>query len=159
MKKINFNEEKICKCIASLGGIGKLPASGTWGSLVALPFAWILVGTPGLHALALIAFIIGVITITPLIKNQPEKDPSYVIIDEFMGQLIVFSLIQRAYMTPILLVFGFLFFRLFDILKPWPASFFDKKVHNGWGVMLDDFVAAIYGILALDFLEIISYYL
>ncbi|MBR6231772.1 MAG: phosphatidylglycerophosphatase A [Alphaproteobacteria bacterium] len=159
MKKITFNEEKICKLITSLGGIGKLPASGTWGSLVALPFAWWFVGTPALHALALIAFIIGVITISPLIKNKPETDPSYVIIDEFMGQLVVFSLISRMYMTPILLIFGFLFFRLFDILKPWPASFFDKKVHNAWGVMLDDFVAAIYGFLALDFLELISYYL
>ena len=159
MKKITFNEEKICKCITSLGGIGKLPASGTWGSLAALPFAWWLVGTLALHALALIAFIIGVITITPLIKNQPEKDPSYVIIDEFMGQLVVFFLISREYMTPILLVFGFLFFRLFDILKPWPASFFDRKVHNGWGVMLDDLAAAVYSFLALDFLELLSYYL
>ena len=154
MKKNN-----ICRFITSLAGIGQLPASGTWGSLVALPFAWVTVGTPYLFLFILVSFFVGAATIGPLIKNQSQKDPSYVIIDEFMGQLVVFSLFSKEHFTPILLIFGFLFFRLFDILKPWPASFFDRKVHNGWGVMLDDFVAGLYGILALDFLKLISYYL
>ena len=159
MTKMKFNEEKISKCIASLGGIGKLPASGTWGSVVALPFAWFLAGTWGLLFLVAASFILGVLTIRPLIDGKEEKDPSFVIIDEFMGQLVVFSFIPSERITPILLIFGFLFFRLFDILKPWPASFFDRKVHNNWGVMLDDLAAGIYGFLALAFLELLSYYL
>ena len=148
---------KIYKMVASLGPIGHLSASGTWGSLVALPFAWILAGSIGLPALAILAFIVGGIIISPLIQGETQKDPSFVIIDEFMGQLLVFSFISKECMSPVILVFGFLFFRLFDILKPWPASFFDKKIHTSWGVMLDDLVAAIYAMILLAFLIIISY--
>ena len=148
---------KICKAISSLGPIGFLPASGTWGSLIALPFAWVLSGTPWLFVLALFSFFIGVLTIRPLITGNEEKDPSFVIIDEFMGQLVTFSILGKGYMTPVLLIFGFLFFRLFDILKPWPASFFDKKVHSAFGVMMDDLVAALYATISLAFMLILSY--
>ena len=150
---------KTCKNIASLGPIGFLPASGTWGSLVALPVAWWLLGTPYLTFLIVLSFIVGVFTIHPLIEGEKQKDPSFVIIDEFMGQLLVFSLFSQDFKEPILFIFGFLFFRLFDILKPWPASFFDRKVHSSFGVMMDDFVAGLYAIFCLAFLEIISYYL
>ena len=150
---------KICKAISSLGPIGYLPASGTWGSLVALPFAWLLAGTPWLFLLTFFSFIVGILTIRPLIAESKEKDPSFVIIDEFMGQLIVFFTIERGYMTPVSLIFGFLFFRLFDILKPWPASFLDRKVHSSFGVMMDDLMAALYAMISLAFMETISYYL
>lgn len=148
---------KISKFIASLGPVGYLPASGTWGSLVALPFAWILSGSIFLSLLCVLSFVIGVITIRPLIEGKEEKDPSFVIIDEFMGQLAVFCLIPKDCMNFLLLIFGFLFFRLFDILKPWPASFFDRKVHTGFGVMMDDLIAAIYAMISLAFVVIISY--
>ena len=148
---------KTCKMIAGLGPIGNLPASGTWGSLIALPFAWALVGTYGIWVLAILSFIIGVLAIRPLIEGEKEKDPSFVIIDEFMGQLVVFSFMSRDCLTPLGLIFGFLFFRIFDILKPWPASFFDRKVHTGFGVMMDDLAAAIYAMISLAFVEIISY--
>ena len=150
---------KTCKIISSLGPIGFLPASGTWGSLVALPFAWILAGTWGVFLLAIFSFILGTLVIRPLIANNKEKDPSFVIIDEFMGQLAVFSVLGKYCITPVSLIFGFLFFRLFDILKPWPASFFDKKVHSSFGVMMDDLAAALYAMICLAFMEIISYYL
>jgi len=137
--------------------VGNLPASGTWGSLVALPFAWILAGTFWLPILAILSFIIGVLTIRPLIEGDKEKDPSFVIIDEFMGQLAVFCLVPKEAINPLTVIFGFLFFRLFDILKPWPASFFDRKVHTGLGVMMDDLAAAIYAMISLAFMMIISY--
>ena len=149
---------KFYKNITSLGPIGHLPASGTWGSLVALPFAWGLAGTPWLLILSLISFVLGVLTIRPVIEGQKEKDPSFVIIDEFMGQLAVFVTISPNQINPIFLIFGFLFFRLFDILKPWPASFFDRKVHTGFGVMMDDLIAALYAMIALAFMGIMSYY-
>ena len=148
---------KICKHIASLGPVGNLPASGTWGSLIALPFAWFFVNTWMLPFLVIISFILGVFTIRPLIEGEKEKDPSFVIIDEFMGQLFVFTWLSKSEMTPIALIFGFLFFRLFDILKPWPASFFDRKIHSGFGVMMDDFIAAIYAMISLAIMMIISY--
>ena len=148
---------KICKIIASIGSVGKLPASGTWGAVVALPFAWFLAGSPTLIILTIIAFILGYLTIRPLIQGQEQKDPSFVIIDEFMGQLAVFTFISKECMTPIILIFGFFFFRLFDILKPWPASFFDRKIHTSWGVMMDDLIAATYAMIFLAFIMIISY--
>ena len=148
-----------CKMISSLGPVGFLPASGTWGSLVALPFAWVLAGTSGLFLLAVLSFILGILTIRPLIVGNEEKDPSFVVIDEFMGQLVTFFVIEKSCMTPVALIFGFLFYRLFDILKPWPASYFDKKVHSSLGVMMDDLVAAIYALISLAFMEIISYHL
>lgn len=148
---------KTSKIIAGLGPIGNLPASGTWGSLVALPFAWMLIGSFWLPLLAVLSFIIGILMIRPLIAKSKEKDPSFVIIDELMGQLVVFCFIPKEAMTPVILIFGFLFFRLFDILKPWPASFFDKKVHTSFGVMMDDFVAALYTMISLAFMVIISY--
>ena len=124
---------------------------------MALPFAWILTGSIGLPLLTIFSFIIGVLTIRPLIAGKEEKDPSFVIIDEFMGQLAVFCFIPKGEMTPIALIFGFLFFRTFDILKPWPASFFDRKVHTGLGVMMDDLAAALYAMFLLAFMLIISY--
>ena len=148
---------KIYKLIVGIGPVGNLPASGTWGSLVALPFAWVLAGTWGILFLTIISFILGLLTIDPLIKGKDEKDPSFVIIDEFMGQLAVFCLIPKEAMNPLTVIFGFLFFRLFDILKPWPASFFDRKVHTGLGVMMDDLAAAIYAMILLAFILIISY--
>lgn len=148
---------KICKLIASIGPIGNLPASGTWGSVVALPFAWLLAGTWGIPCLVVISFVLGVLTIQPLIKGKDEKDPGFVVIDEFMGQLVVFSFLPKESLTPIALVFGFFFFRLFDILKPWPASFFDRKVHTGLGVMMDDFAAGFYAMILLAFMLVISY--
>ena len=151
--------DKTCQVIASLGPIGFLPASGTWGSLIALPFVWLLVGTPWLFILALLSFVIGVLVIRPLIENKEEKDPSFVIIDEFMGQLLVFCLLNKTSFSPVMLIFGFLFFRIFDILKPWPASFFDKKVRTGFGVMMDDLCAALYAMISLAFMGIMSYYL
>ena len=157
MKQTKIN--KSCKTIAALGPIGFLPASGTWGSLVALPFVWCLVGTPWLFVLTALSFAIGVLTIRPLIENKAEKDPSFVIIDEFMGQLLVFSFLSKASFSPLMLIFGFLFFRLFDILKPWPTSFFDKNVHTGFGVMMDDFCAALYAMISLALMGIMSYYL
>ena len=155
MKQILSN--KINKIIASIGPVGHLPASGTWGSLVALPFAWFLTGSAGLVVLVAFSFVLGLMTIRPLIKGETNKDPSFVVIDELMGQLSVFMFIPKECMNPIVLIFGFLFFRLFDILKPWPASFFDKKVHNSFGVIMDDLAAAFYAMILLAFMTTISY--
>lgn len=148
---------KICKAIAGLGPLGHLKASGTWGSVAALPFVCFLAGYMWLVLLTLIAFVVGVLVIRPLIQGQQDKDPSFVIIDEWVGQLAVFCFFPKGCLSPILLIFGFLFFRLFDILKPWPASFFDRKVHSGLGVMLDDLMAAIYAMIALAFMIKIGY--
>lgn len=153
-----FKNNPIKLSIASLFGLGFLPASGTWGSLAALLVAPLISFCPPLiWAIVILSFILGILTIPILIKNQTNKDPGFVIIDEFMAQLMVFALIPYDMLNPIIYLFGFLFFRLFDILKPWPVSFFDKKVHNAWGIMMDDFVAGIFAVWALAIMQWFSF--
>lgn len=145
--------------VASILGIGFLPASGTWGSLVALSFAPIICGCPFLTlGLVAFSFILGIWAIPALIKGQSDKDPKFVIIDEFMGQLVVFAFLPNDFANPLTYLWGFLLFRLFDILKPWPVSFYDQKMHNSWGIMLDDLMAGIYAACVLAFVQMISLY-
>ena len=72
-------------------------------------------------------------------------------IDEVAGQWMV---LIPAGLDPLLYLVGFIFFRVADIFKPWPACWADKNVHGGLGIMLDDVVAAIYGVIAIYFLQI-----
>jgi phosphatidylglycerophosphatase A len=74
-------------------------------------------------------------------KRNEDKDPSYIVIDELVGQLLVLSI------TPLDWIYfftAFLLFRVFDIFKPWPISWADRKFRNGFGIMFDDVLAAGY---------------
>ena len=83
----------------------------------------------------------GVIASNTYQKLTGEKDSSVIVIDEVVGQLIAMMFV----MDNLVLVFiSFIIFRIFDILKPWPASYADKKMTGGFGVMLDDVFAGIY---------------
>ena len=73
-------------------------------------------------------------------------DASQIVIDEVAGYLVTIALIPFTWKAAII---GFGLFRLFDIVKPWPASYFDDKVHNGFGVTMDDICAGVYGRLVL----------
>ena len=140
--------------IATIFGIGYLrPAPGTWGSLVALILAILLLETFGivefLFALLLIC-LIGWWATNDYLKQSETKDPSEVIIDELIGQWIAALPIAVAVFYFKLDSFdlwpgwisSFLFFRLFDILKPSLIGWADKK--NGvLGVMLDDIFAGV----------------
>ena len=153
-----FKKHPVKLSLVSLFGIGFLPASGTWGSLFAVLMVPFLMFCPIIiWPMVILSFALGVWAIPSLIKNQKDKDPGFVIIDELMGQLLVFAFLPYDMLNPITYLFGFLFFRLFDILKPWPVSFFDKKVHNAWGIMMDDFVAGIYATLALGLMAWFSF--
>ncbi|PIP43418.1 MAG: phosphatidylglycerophosphatase A [Deltaproteobacteria bacterium CG23_combo_of_CG06-09_8_20_14_all_60_8] len=128
---------------------GYLPkASGTWGSLVALPIHFGLIHlAPTHHGLALAAILLlAVWTAGSAEKILDQPDPQVVVIDEIVGMLIVLA---GAPNTPLAWLLGFALFRFFDILKPWPASFCDKNLHGGLGIVLDDVVAGLYALLAL----------
>ncbi len=138
-------------------GSGYAPlAPGTAGSLAALPFVWAIatVGKIELFIFAVFTFATGVVVSNYISKDKTADDPQIVVIDEVCGQAIAFLLIPADFLDPLtfkawfaaLISFGF--FRLFDVWKPWPASYFDSKVHNGWGMMLDDVAAGIYAMLA-----------
>tara|TARA_B100001059_G_scaffold130820_1_gene130917 strand:- start:787 stop:1242 length:456 start_codon:yes stop_codon:yes gene_type:complete len=139
MKKINLNT-----MFVSVLGIGFIPiASGTFGSLAGLVIGYYLnLLSYNLFFLFIpTLFIFGVIASNTYQKLTGEKDSSVIVIDEVVGQLIAMMFV----MDNIVLVFiSFIIFRIFDILKPWPASYADKKMSDGFGVMLDDVFAGIY---------------
>lgn len=131
--------------ISTWFGTGLLPvAPGTWGSLAALPFAWLLLGYGGPYALAAAGaalFLIGCWTSAIYVRRSRERDPGAVVIDEVAAQFLVLALAPQEIGW---FLAGFVLFRVADILKPWPASWADRSVRGGLGVMLDDLFAAVY---------------
>jgi phosphatidylglycerophosphatase A len=131
-------------------GIGLLPvAPGTWASLATLPCGWLIgahAGVFGLLAAGAIVFALGWWASDRLTRASGVGDPGFVIIDEIAGQLLVLAAAPRDWRW-----YGaaFLLFRLFDIWKPFPVSWCDRNVKGGFGVMLDDVVAALYALMLL----------
>lgn len=136
--------------IASLGGVGKIPiAPGTWGSIFAfLIFIYISHYVDMLIVVILsIPFSIWICEKASI--NLIEKDHKSIVIDELVG--IWIALIPALYLSTqtsrtSYAVFALIFFRLFDILKPFPVSYFDKNFKNGLGIVLDDLIAGIIAI-------------
>jgi phosphatidylglycerophosphatase A len=130
-------------------GAGLLPAGpGTWGSLAALPLAWLLIRFGGGMALAtagIAVFAAGWWASTALARASGIKDAGSIVVDEVVGQWLTLGI--ALLVAPLDLVaygVGFALFRIFDILKPWPVSWADRSVGGGLGVMLDDILAGIY---------------
>ncbi len=137
--------------LATWCGCGLMrPGPGTWGSLGALPFGIILLvlGGPALLGVAaLLLFPLGIWATKQILKGSEEDhDPQIVVVDEVIGQWIA---LLPALLNPIYIVLAFIFFRAFDVLKPWPVSYFDQKIPGAWGVMLDDVAAGILAALCL----------
>lgn len=130
--------------------VGLLPkAPGTWGSLAALPFAWLIAstGNPWLLPLAaLLVFLAGTWAAERLERASGDKDPGHVVIDEVAGQWMTLAVVP---LDPLLYGIGFVLFRVMDITKPWPANWLDRNVSGGLGVMLDDIAAGAYASIAL----------
>lgn len=127
---------------------GKSPfAPGTIGSLCTLPLIY-LIYPYGINAIlfsALVCFIIGWFATRVILKTQENPDPGFVVIDEVVGQTLTFFAMPFLFaFSWKMLIAGFILFRFFDIVKIWPASYFDKHVHSAFGVMMDDVVAGVY---------------
>ena len=133
------------------GLLPKLP--GTWGSAAALPFAvaiqWAF-GSLGLAVAAVLVFIAGCFASGPFSRMAGVKDPGAIVVDEVAAQWAVLTVVP---LDPTLYIAGFLFFRVADIAKPWPASWCDRRLAGGFGVMADDMVAGLYAALALMALQ------
>ncbi len=130
-------------------GSGLAPvAPGTFGTMVAIPIYYFISAWSLLSYLlfTIIIFFIGCWTASKTSKTLGVNDHSGIVIDEIVGYLITMALVPFNWWW---VVVGFLFFRLFDIWKPWPISVIDQSVHGGLGVMLDDVVAGLYGLLSL----------
>ena len=143
-------------------GLGKIPKiPGTFGSLVTVIilyiFFHILNISPNIILICLIIiFICSFSAVATHIKNNKNKDPKEVIIDEFIGQSIPIYLYEISHGTTkspneAIIFYGvcFILFRFFDIAKPFPVSFFDKNFKNSFGVIMDDVCAGFYVVLSL----------
>ena len=126
-------------------GIGFLPISGTIGSLIAIFVYFIFYNYLNLLSfivLIILIFFYSIFFLDKTIKRSfSTSDPKEIVIDEFIGQSIPLLLCENNFF---LIILSFLIFRLFDITKPWPASYFDLKVKNANGVLMDDIIAGLY---------------
>jgi len=137
--------------LATWWGTGLAPrAPGTVGSLAALPFCCLcLLYLPGwaVAGMTFIVLFLGVWAAQQAGEAWGKVDHGAIVIDEVLGQFLALAL--PFYFLDInainfeLVLVGFLLFRLFDVFKPWPVSYFDTHWKSGWGVMMDDVVAGL----------------
>jgi phosphatidylglycerophosphatase A len=142
---------RIALTIATFFGVGFLPvAPGTYGTAAAIPLAWWMshYSTPWQLFTATVVTLVGIWAAALTGRYLGVVDASQIVVDEVAGLLVTMIGVPFTWQTALA---GFLLFRLFDITKPWPAWYFDRKVKNGAGVVLDDIAAGIYsrGCLAL----------
>jgi len=111
----------------------------------------------------LLIFVYSFYAVNEYIKNNKNKDPKEVVIDEFIGQSIPIYLYEIAHGTMkssqeaiLFYLYIFILFRYFDIKKPFPVSYIDKKFKNSFGVIFDDIVAGLYVVLTLIIFMIIK---
>ena len=126
-------------------------APGTMGTLAAIPLYILIKDLSSVWYLlvSLMLFCLGVWTADHTERIIDQKDPGLVVIDEVVGFLIT---MMGAGFTYLNLILGFILFRIFDIIKPWPISYIDKKFTGGFGIMFDDIVAGLFACLALNYL-------
>ena len=150
-------------------GIGSIRfAPGTITSLITTFFLYSLFHIINLSnntilIILLIVFIYSCYAVSEYIKYNENKDPKEVVVDEFIGQSIPIFLYEIAHgntkdshETVLFYLYIFILFRYFDIKKPFPISFFDKKFKNSFGVIMDDVVAGLYVVLTLIIFMIIK---
>ncbi|MEP2642749.1 phosphatidylglycerophosphatase A [Roseobacter sp.] len=146
---------RIAQITGTVFGVGYIrPAPGTWGSLVALPWGWllhVLGGFPLLVLGAIVAFVAGLWATRVMTHGSDDHDPSEIVVDEVVGQWIALMPLSYAAWSmglDILVMWpgwvaAFALFRLFDITKPGPVGWADRR-GDAMGVMLDDVIAGIF---------------
>lgn len=127
---------------------------GTFGTLAALPLVVLLsLATMPIYIVAtLLIGIVGIWICDKTAKDMGVHDHSSIVWDEVAGMLVTMLFVPITWQS---LLAGFVLFRLFDILKPWPIRYLDKYVHGGFGIMIDDIVA---GLFACAGLHLFLYY-
>lgn len=143
---------RLARLVSTVGNVGYAPiAPGTWGSAAGLVLFAAVRATSGRLAevaLAVVLLVAGIWSAGVTGREMGDDDPGPVVIDEVVGMLITVLWLPVG-LTGALA--GFLLFRIFDIVKPFPARQFER-LPGGWGVMFDDVMAGIYGNLALRLL-------
>ena len=162
LKKINF----LFVTLFGIGKISKIP--GSIASLITTVFLFFLFHVVNISANIILAsivviFFISLWSVSIFIKSLDNKDPNEVVIDEFIGQSIPICLYEIAHEgtkeTSQVLTFYFIMFilfRIFDIVKPYPVSYYDKKFKNSFGVVMDDVCAGLYVVAVLVLYMVIT---
>jgi phosphatidylglycerophosphatase A len=140
-------------CLLAYGfGSGLAPkAPGTMGTIAAIPLYLLIQDLALLPYLLILvlAFMAGIWFCQKAVDWLGQEDPSAVVWDEFVGYWVTMIAAPAGWQW---LVVGFVLFRFFDILKPWPISWCDKKLHGGFGIMLDDVIAGIFAFICMQLL-------
>lgn len=135
-------------------GAGLLPkAPGTWGTLVAIPIYLLASAAGGVAvvvAVSLLLFAVGIWAAAVTGKALGVADHGGVVIDEIAAFVLVLLFTPRGFFWMLL---AFVLFRIFDIVKPWPIRYFDRTLKGGFGVMFDDFLAAVAAIATMVLLR------
>ena len=143
--------------LASFGGSGFIsPASGTWGSLAALPLiSYILFNYSVLYlvCLSITLFFGGMWACQEWLAAAEDQgnDPSMIVIDEVAGLSLTLAFAEMSLMSVFL---GFVLFRFFDIAKPWPVSWLEKHFSGAFGIMIDDMAAGLIAGILLYLIQI-----
>jgi len=153
-------------------GLGKIPIiPGTFGSLATVVVLYLFfhifnISSNIILIGLIIIFIYSFSAVSLHIKNNENKDPKEVVIDEFIGQSIPIYLYEISHgieknPNQAIIFYGicFVLFRYFDIMKPFPVSFFDKNFKNSFGVIMDDVCAGFYVVLSLICFMVLKNYL
>jgi phosphatidylglycerophosphatase A len=132
-------------------GLGLAPkAPGTFGTLLGIPLLFVMPHSMIAYmAVLLVLFAAGVWCCHVCAKSLGVHDHPGIVWDEVVGYLLTMAAVPRTVMW---VVAGFVVFRVFDIIKPWPISWVDRQVHGGLGIMLDDILAALFSLVVLQVL-------
>lgn len=142
---------------ATFFGLGYSPvASGTVGTLGAVLVHYVFMRDLPLLTYFLVAAIVFEVAcyVSHVVAEwRGEDDPGIIVIDEVVGYFVAMFAIPAS---PLFILGGFLIFRFFDIVKPWPASYFDKKMQNGLGIVMDDVAAGVYTCVVLHLIRLMA---
>ncbi|MCL4140678.1 UNVERIFIED_CONTAM: hypothetical protein GTU68_044238 [Idotea baltica] len=139
-------------------GSGLAPvAPGTFGTAAAIPIAMLMPSNLVVYALIVIAsFVLGVWLCDVCANNLRVHDHPAIVFDEWVGYLITMFAVPKSLWF---LALGFVLFRIFDVLKPWPIGLADKQVSGGVGIMVDDVIAGIFAAISMQIIIfILSYF-
>ncbi|GAC10670.1 phosphatidylglycerophosphatase A family protein [Paraglaciecola chathamensis] len=131
-------------------GSGLAPkAPGTFGTIAAIPLVCLLAYSTtltGYVLVTLLASLIGIWLCGKTAHDMMVHDDSSIVWDEIAGLLITMIAVPLNWQT---LLLGFVLFRILDILKPWPISYLDARVHGGFGIMIDDILAGVFALILM----------
>ena len=142
-----------------VGKINKIP--GTFGSLITIIILYIFfhilnISSNIIFLILTLILVYSFFAVSLYIKNNANKDPQEIVIDEFIGQSIPIYLYEISHGSErssdeimFFYIISFILFRFFDIKKPFPVSYFDKNYKNSFGVIMDDICAGFYVVLSL----------